>query len=718
MSSNKSRNEEYTNKLINEKSPYLLQHAHNPVDWRPWGEKAFLKAKKENKPIFLSIGYSTCHWCHVMAHESFEDPDIGKKINEVFVPIKVDREERPDIDNIYMNICQMMTGGGGWPLTIILTPEGKPFFAGTYFPPEGKYGQLGLKEIIDKVKELWKLNPEEALQSADELVSVLEKISKFHGNEELDKSILEDTYNSLKEGFDTDYGGFGMVQKFPTPYNLFFLMRYWKRYSDKTALEMVLKTLDNMRYGGIYDHIGFGFHRYAVDSQWLVPHFEKMLYDQAMIAIAYLEAYQLTENHFYKKTAEEIFEYVLKNLQSPDGGFYSAEDADSEGKEGKFYLWSEDEIRDVLGSEADLILELFNIMPDGNFKEESTGTKTGENIFHLNPENEYLYKISQKGLSLKELNEKIEFARKQLFNTRKKRISPHKDDKILTDWNGLMIAALSIGSRTLWDKKYVESAEKAAEFIITKLYKNGKLLHRYRDQESAFEGNLDDYSFFIWGLLELYQTTFKIKYLKLAFELNDILLKHFLDKENGGLFFTSDDSEKVLIRKKESYDSSLPSGNSVHMLNLLKMAQISEDEKLKGIAQDIAHCFSQKIKRSPLAHVNLINALDFEWGPSFELVIATPNLDKSSDTSHLFESDSELSNLLKILGNTFIPNLTLLIKEQTNENWPFTISDPFKSKKTINSKITYYICSNKECDIPTHNIMEVLNHLKLNSDIT
>ncbi|MCK9150810.1 thioredoxin domain-containing protein [Methanobacterium alcaliphilum] len=710
-STDKPKKEKYSNELIYEKSPYLLQHAHNPVDWNPWGDKAFVKAEKQNKPIFLSIGYSTCHWCHVMAHESFEDPEIGAKINEVFIPVKVDREERPDIDNIYMNVCQMMTGGGGWPLTILLTPKGKPFFAGTYFPPEGQYGSVGLKEIVTKVKELWEKNPQEALESADKIVNVLENISQPAPREELNKNIFKETYNSLKEGFDIKYGGFGMIQKFPSPHNLLFLMRYWKRESEENALEMALKTLDNMRYGGIYDHIGFGFHRYAVDPQWLVPHFEKMLYDQAMISIAYLEAYQITGNTIYKESAEEIFEYVLRDMQSPEGGFYSAEDADSEGEEGKFYLWSEDEIKSVLDQQADLIIELFNIKHDGNFKEESTGMKMGKNIFHLKPDNDFLVNFSKKVGSDDELHQKIKKSREKLFNARKKRIHPHKDDKILTDWNGLMIAALAKGSRTLWNKKYVLAAEKAADFIIKKLYNGNKLLHRYRDHDAAFDGNLDDYSFFIWGLLELYQTTFKNKYLNLAFKLNNILLKEFLDKKKGGLFFTPYESERILIRKKESYDSALPSGNSVHMLNLLKMAQISKNKEIKNIATNIVPHFSPKIKRSPLAHVNLMNALDFEWGPSYELVIVPSNLDEDINSSYLFESNNELSKLLKKIGEKFIPNITILINNQKTEDWPFAISDTFKNKTVINEKTTYYLCSLKECKAPTNDINDIINYL-------
>ena len=699
------------NHLINEKSPYLQQHVHNPVDWHPWGEKAFNKALKENKPVFLSIGYSTCHWCHVMAHESFEDPEVGEMINEVFIPIKVDREERPEIDNIYMNVCQMMTGGGGWPLTIILTPEKKPFFAGTYFPKESQYGRPGLKDIIIKVKELWDKNPQEALQSAEKIVDVLKQISESIPGELNNEEILEETYRALEESFDQEYGGFGMIQKFPSPTNLYFLLRYWKRTSSNNSLDMVSLTLDKMRYGGIYDHVGFGFHRYAVDPQWLVPHFEKMLYDQALISMAYLEAFQITKNPLYQKTAKEIFEYVIRDMQSPEGGFYSAEDADSEGEEGKFYLWTKKELDVILGDDSFLISELFNISPAGNFEEESTGKRNGKNIFHLK---ESLEKFSiKKGIDLKDLEEKVNVNLLKLFNHRKERIHPQKDDKILTDWNGLIIAALSRGYQILGEKKYSESAKKAADFILSEMYYQKRLMHRYKDGESAVSGNLDDYAFLIWGLLELYQATFEIKYLDAAFELNETLTVHFLDKESGGFYFTADDAEEIILRKKESYDSALPSGNSVQMLNLLKMARISEDESLTEIAREIEGYFSQKIERSPLAHTNMINAIDFRFGPSYDIIISCP---------HSKYSATARSELREILSENYIPNMISLdISPQDAEavegnetilKLPFKISESLKAKKPVGDSCTYYICSDTDCKPPLTKIEDMIEFLR------
>lgn len=706
-SDQKSENK-YQNKLVKEKSPYLQQHAYNPVDWYPWGEEAFNKAETENKPIFLSIGYSTCHWCHVMAHESFEDPDVGKLINEVFVPIKVDREERPEIDNIYMGVCQMMTGSGGWPLTIILTPDKKPFFAGTYFPKESQYGRIGLKEIIKNVQLLWNENPQEAIRSADKVVAVLKQVSENVPGGLLSEEVLEETYQALEESFDYEYGGFGMIQKFPSPTNLFFLLRYWKRTLNPNSLNMVITTLNNMYYGGIHDHIGFGFHRYTIEPRWHVPHFEKMLYDQALISMAYLEAFQATGNLTYQNIAEEVFEYVIRDMQSPQGGFYSAEDADSEGVEGKFYLWRKNDIDRLLGEDAPLICELFNISEEGNFEEESSGKKNGKNILYL--ENSLNDFANAKGLEISDLLKIVGQSREKLFNHRKNRIHPQKDDKILTDWNGLMIAALAKGFKVVGDKKYLESSQKAADFILNNLYQNGRLMHRYKDGESVIDGNLDDYSFLIWGLMELYSATFEIEYLKYAFSLNETLVNHFLDDKSGGFYFTSDNAEEIILRKKESYDSAIPSGNSVQMMNLLKIAHLSEDESLKEIALGIEHNFDQKIRRSPLAHTNMINAIDFRLGPSYNVVMVC------SDENQSLKMHEKLRSNLSL---RYIPNLTILDiiqferKEEHSEDnidlkLPFEISEALKAKKPLENKCTFYVCSDKDCKPPLTEIKELL----------
>jgi len=428
------------NRLKLEKSPYLLQHADNPVDWYAWGPEAFEKARKENKPIFLSIGYSTCHWCHVMAHESFEDPEVAMLMNEVFICIKVDREERQDIDNIYMRVCQMMTGSGGWPLTILMTPEKKPFFAGTYIPRESNHGRLGMLDLIPRIKEVWSTQHDEIIKTANQITEKLNMIAQNSTGDGLDKSTLKTAYEQLNGRYSEQYGGFGNAPKFPSPQNLLFLLRYWQSTNEEKALRMVVKTLQSMQNGGIYDHIGFGFHRYSTDSHWLVPHFEKMLYDQAMLAMAYIETYQATGIKEFEKTAKEIFTYVLRDMTDKKGGFYSAEDADSEGVEGKFYVWTEDEIRQILkGDEADLVINVYSIDKTGNFRDEASGENTGANILHLDKSlTEIAFKNKE---SVDGLKERVEAARQKLFAVRNKRVHPHKDDKILTDWNGLMIAA-------------------------------------------------------------------------------------------------------------------------------------------------------------------------------------------------------------------------------------------------------------------------------------
>lgn len=631
------------NNLISEKSPYLLQHAHNPVNWYPWSEEAFKKAKKENKPIFLSIGYSTCHWCHVMEHESFEDKDVAKLMNETFISIKVDREERPDLDNIYMTVCQMMTGTGGWPLTVILTPDKKPFFSGTYFPKETRMGRIGLKDLTLRIDELWKYRQHELELSANEVVSYLKQIDTKSIGEALNEPDLEIAFEQLREKFDEQYGGFGSAPKFPTPHNLCFLLRYWKRTKNNVALEMVEKTLEAMYRGGMYDHIGYGFHRYSTDSKWFLPHFEKMLYDEALISIAYTEAFQATKNPLYKKAAREIFAYVLRDMTSKEGGFYSAEDADSEGEEGKFYVWTINEIKNILNKEqAELIINTYGLEKDGNYLEEATREKTGSNIFYLQ---NHLYEED----NIKNLEE----AKKILFKEREKRVHPHKDDKILTDWNGLMIAALGKAAQIFQGPEYIKAAKNAIDFIFKNLIsKDGKLLHRYRDGEASIAGFIDDYSFLIWGLIEVYEATFEINYLEKAISLTDELLKHFWDPKDGGFYFTSSDNDEkdLLIRKKEVYDGALPSGNSIMMLNLQRLGKIKANNIFLEKALKVNKAFSKNITMAPLAHTMFLNGVDFNIGPVFEITIVG---DKEKEDTKL---------MLNAIRERFMPNKVLLFK--------------------------------------------------------
>ena len=690
------------NHLKDEKSPYLIQHATNPVDWYPWGEEAFKKAEQEDKPIFLSIGYSTCHWCHVMAHESFENPEIATLLNHVFIPIKVDREERPDIDGIYMTACQIMTGTGGWPLTIIMTPDKKPFFAGTYFPKESGFGVIGLKDLILNVQDIWKDNRSEALNSGEQIFNALLDVSQTGKGKYLGEKILDITYDELSKVFDDENGGFGDFQKFPTPHNLMFLLRYWKRTANKHALYMVTKTLDSMAMGGIYDHIGFGFHRYSVDKNWLVPHFEKMLYDQALIAIIYTDAFQATGKLYYKKIAEEIFEYVLRDMSSPEGAFYSAEDADSEGVEGKFYVWTAKEIKEVLDhDEAEFISFVFNVKDDGNFND-GYSQESINNILHLKHDINELTEILE--LSKSEIEDKIETIRIKLYNEREKRVRPHKDDKVLTDWNGLMIAALSQAAQVFNNEKYLETSKNAADFILQKLLIDNRLKHRYREGDTGIAGNLDDYSFMVWGLLELYMASLDIKYLNAAINLNKTLIKYFWDDKNNGFYFTASDSEKILIREKKIYDSATPAGNSVELLNLIHIARLTEDPELEKMAVKMETSFSEDVERLPTGHTYFITAVDFEVGPSFEIVI----VGKSGAHDTL--------KMLNTIKNHYIPNKVIIFKDQDNPSDVNKIAESIGFKKSVDGMATAYICTAGSCKQPTTDVNEMLKILGVKLD--
>jgi len=688
------------NRLIFQKSPYLLQHAENPVDWYPWSEEAFEKAKKENKPVFLSIGYSTCHWCHVMAHESFEDPEVAKLMNETFVSVKVDREERPDIDSVYMTVCQAMTGNGGWPLTIIMTPNKEPFFTATYIPKEIKFGRVGMLTLIPRIKELWSTRQAEVLSSATQIAASLQNTAPGAPGDSLNEPLLHLAYKQLLERFDGHHGGFGSAPKFPTPHNLLFLLRYWKRTGNEKALNMVEKTLQSMRRGGIYDHVGFGFHRYSTDSRWLVPHFEKMLYDQALLAIAYTEAYQATKKAEYARTAHEIFTYVMRDMTSPEGVFYSAEDADSEGEEGKFYLWTNDEIQKVLSYErTDLAVRLFNISADGNFADEVIGRKTGRNILQLTRSIEKL--ASHLNMSVPDLRARIEEIQEELFAYREKRIHPHKDDKILTNWNGLMIAALAKGAQVFDEPRYASAARRATDFILKNVRTSqGRLLHRYRDGEAALVAHVDDYAFLIYGLLELYEATFEVYYLETALRLTEDLVRHFWDNENGGFYFTADDGERLLVRQKEIYDGAVPSGNSVAMLNLLRLGRITASADFEEKAARIGRVFYGNVSQLPSAYTQLMASADFAIGPSYEVVIAG---DLQADDTR---------QMLDAIRGIFVPNKIVIL--HPSDQKPSLIDDivPFiKDHSSIDGKATAYVCLDYNCQLPTKDIGSMLELL-------
>ena len=689
------------NRLIREKSPYLLQHAYNPVDWYPWGSEAFEKAKTEDKPIFLSIGYSTCHWCHVMEKESFEDPEVADLMNQAFVSIKVDREERPDLDHVYMTVCQMMTGSGGWPLNIVTTPDKKPFFAATYIPKGNRFGQTGMMELVPRIRDIWKTRQKDVFESADSVTNALRSVEKEPSGKELGLPVLEAAYADLANRFDQTYGGFSGAPKFPTPHNFLFLLRYWKRSGDPAALKMVEKTLQEIRQGGIYDQIGFGFHRYSTDREWLVPHFEKMLYDQAMLALAYIEAYQATGKRIYADTAKEIFTYVLRDMKSPEGAFYSAEDADSEGVEGKFYVWTEAEFRELFDQkEADLLARVFHVEKKGNFREETGAKSAGNNIPYLGKS---LTEISSDlGIPFSELKQRIDVARRKAFEVRQKRIHPHKDDKILTDWNGLMIAALAKGGQVFGEKSFEGEARHAADFIMSRMRDtNGRLLHRYREGEAAIVANLNDYAFMMWGLLELYEAGFEVKYLKWALELHESLLEHFWDSSGGGFFFTPDDGEDLLVRKKEVYDGAIPSGNAVAMHNLLRLARLTGRAEFDEQASRISKAFSGQVDQFPSGYTQFLSSLDFGIGPSYELILADPSQNDGA------------KEMIEAFRTRYLPNLVVIYRpsgERLNEIVgiaPFVADNP-----PLNGNPTAYVCRDKTCYKPTTDPGEMLKRLE------
>jgi uncharacterized protein YyaL (SSP411 family) len=675
----------HTNRLINEKSPYLLQHAHNPVDWYPWGDEAFETARKQNKPIFLSIGYSTCHWCHVMERESFEDEEVAGLLNRAFISIKVDREERPDIDSLYMSVAHMMTGRGGWPLTIIMTPEKEPFYAATYLPKHSRPGLMGMMDLIPAIEETWKTRQQEIEDTVDKVRTA---ISEFHDQDLAGAAPgdpqFEKAFEQLKSTFEPTHGGFGNKPKFPTLHNLMFLIRYGWKTGDSAALEMVEKTLRSMRRGGIYDHVGYGFHRYSTDEKWLVPHFEKMLYDQAIAVMAYTEAYLATGEDEYAQTAREVLKYVLRDMRSPEGGFYSAEDADSEGEEGKFYLWTQKELERILGKAAAALIAMFNVEDEGNFRDEATGEKLGTNILHLTrsltPEEQALWSE----------------AREKLFEEREKRIHPLKDDKILTDWNGLMIKALAKAARALGEPEYEQAAIEAADFLLEKMRTpQGGLVHRYRQAEAAFEGNLNDYAFLIDGLIELHQTTQDLRFLHSALELTERMVAWFWDEEEGGFFQTGKDHEVLFVRQKESFDYAIPSGNSAAMIALIKLSRLTGDTSFEERALEIGKAFSKKIAEYPSVHTYMMEAIAFLSGPSVEVVVVGP------------EGSKETKAIYRELAKLHIPNKVVLLKTEDNRSELARLAPYTEPLSRLSGKATVYVCQSFACELPTTDPMEM-----------
>ncbi|HAA05355.1 MAG TPA: thioredoxin domain-containing protein [Syntrophobacteraceae bacterium] len=683
------------NHLALEQSPYLLQHVDNPVDWYPWGDAAFEKARREDKPVFLSIGYATCHWCHVMAHESFENHAVAEALNDSFVAIKVDREERPDVDQIYMTVCQAMTGRGGWPLNVFLTPEGKPFYAGTYFPREERMGMPGFTNILTHIARLWRFDRGKLLQVGEDISRTLQPNPEAAKHRQtLDVNTLKQAVEQLSRAFDPRWGGFGDAPKFPTPHHLTFLLRWYRRTQDEAALNMVERTLVEMRKGGMFDHVGYGFSRYSVDERWLVPHFEKMLYDQALLAMAYLEACQITGKPFYGEAAREIFTYVLRDMTAPSGGFYSAEDADSEGREGWFYVWTPDEVSQILGPElGNLFCRFYDVSPAGNFEH-------GKSIAHISTP--LVAFAAQHGMEVDALRGQMEGARQQLFLARKQRIHPFKDDKILASWNGLMIGALAKGHQVLGEPAYADAARRAADFILDTLRdSSGRLLRRYRNGHVAYRAYLDDYAFLVWGLLDLYETVFEVRYLREAVRLNREMLDLFWDEVGGGCFFSPHDGEELIVRDKDLYDGAVPSGNSVAGLNLLRLSHLTGELPLEQKAEQLLDAFSGMVGDYPMAYTQFLNALDFAIGPVQEIVIV-------GDLG-----DSTTQDMLRSVHQTFLPNRSLLFKPAgTAGDQLTTLCGYARMLQPVDQITTAYICEDYACQNPITDVGEFQKTLK------
>jgi uncharacterized protein YyaL (SSP411 family) len=683
------------NRLINEKSPYLLQHAYNPVDWYPWSKEAFEKAKVEKKPLFVSIGYASCHWCHVMEKECFEDEEVAKLLNDAFVCIKVDREERPDLDAAYMAVCQAMGRNCGWPLNILMTPRMNPFFAASYIPKNSVRSMVGMMELIPQVEDIWRARGNQLDIVGADIKSRIEALEKRTPERGMGTEVLKDAYERLSRDFDPENGGFGSAPKFPRPHTLLFLLRYWKRSGEANSLAMVEKSLTQIRMGGIYDQLGFGFHRYSTDANWLVPHFEKMLYDQALMALAYVETFQATGAYKYGLAAREILEYVLRDLASPQGGFYSAQDADTEGEEGKFYLWTMDDVLDALSpADADLAVHVFGLKPEGNFAD-AAGKPNGENILHFAESLEQL--APYKGLTLQEMISTVHKMRDTLFEARKKRASPAKDEKVLTDWNGLMVAALAKAGRVLGEERFLKAATKTADFILKQMRSDDGLYHRYADGEKAVLGFLDDYAFLVFGLVELYEAGFDSKYLQTAIELAQEMNAKFWDQHGGGFYFTSVKPDFGMPRMKQVYDGAVPSGNSVALQNLLRLSRLANEPAFETLANRLVEAFSQEVRGAPEAYTWLLAGVDFAVGPSYNVILVGD------------PAENDTLELLTALKQHYLPNTVVSVKPTASAGLGY---------KQIDGTATAYVCRDQTCLPATNSVEKMLEQLDIGQQVT
>jgi uncharacterized protein YyaL (SSP411 family) len=677
------------NALITEKSPYLLQHAYNPVNWYPWGGEALRRAKDEDKPIFLSIGFATCHWCHVMARESFENPQTAEILNEHFVCIKVDREERPDLDEIYMKAVQMMAGTGGWPLSVFLTPDLEPFYGGTYFPPEPLHGLPAFNDLLRTIADSWRTTREQIERSSEEIIRLVREIYRHKPSAgvegALSADLLDNAYEQLVLQFDSTYGGFGAEvtawsvkkPKFPLPSYLSFLLRYHYRTRDEYALKMVTKTLYEMARGGIFDQLGGGFHRYSTDNRWLVPHFEKMLYDNALLARVYTETYQVTRDSFFAQIANRTLEWVLREMTDPEGGFYSAMDADSAGLEGAFYVWDPEEMISVLGKEqGEALCRYYGVTPQGNFER-------GKSV---------LYRAE----AAEDSDEAtIQTSRQKLLEARNKRIRPATDDKIITGWNGLMISAFAVGYRVFRERRYLDAATSAARFIIDNLRDEGQLLRRYRDGEASIPGTLEDYAYLVAGLLDLYEASFESHWLREALQLTGTMTELFWDEADGGFFSNLTSELELAVAIKDAYDGPIPSGNSVAAQNILRLAALTDNEELKKRAETIFRAFRATLDQSPLEHTQMLCAVAFSLSSPAQVVLASPD----KEEAQAFAAE---------LGRHFLPhNVVAFSQPGVTESELPELTPLISGKVAIEGKPTVYICEEYTCKAPITDLEEL-----------
>jgi hypothetical protein len=678
------------NRLINEKSPYLLQHAYNPVDWYPWSEEALDRAKVEDKPIFLSIGYASCHWCHVMEAECFSDQQVADLLNQAFVCIKVDREERPDLDASYMAVCQAMGRSCGWPLNVLMTPKLNPFFAQSYIPKYSRAGIIGILDLTQQVMQMWKIQRVQLEIVGADIKARLQTMEKRTPQALPGKDVLVDCFDRLKLDYDKENGGFGSAPKFPTPHKLMYLLHRYAHTGEKSALSMAENTLRKMRLGGIFDQLGFGFHRYSTDAVWLVPHFEKTLYDQALLTLAYVEAYQATSAGKFMVSAKETLDYTLRDLTlGGDGGFYSAQDADSEGEEGKYYLWTVNEVLAALSpADAELAIHIYGLKPEGNYLDDKRHYN-GENILHIAEPLEDL--AAYKGLTVDEFIMQMGKIQRILFKARQKRVAPAVDDKVLADWNGLMIAALAKAGSVLNEPRYLEAAKKTADFILNRMRRENVLFHRYAKGEVAVEGFLEDYAFTAYGFIELYEATLQDEYLQAAADLAKVMVGKFWDSQDGG-FYQTEKSQAAMPRLKPLYDGATPSGNSVALQDLLWLSRLSDQPTYETMAAQMIKIFAEEVQSAPEAFTFFLSALDFQIGPSYSVVVVGDQ--KEKDTQEM----------LRQLRKHYLPTTTVALKRSAEAGLGY---------QQIDGKATAYVCRDQTCLPPTNSTAVMLEQLDI-----